>query len=150
MDKSNVKDEIRSAFEGVKLGDGIGLWEAQAIDDYETGVTQKRFREKDEKEDWTKFNKDQLQRCHSSLSFFDANGMRFHLPAYILASLDEKVDDPLFHLEQLDDDSLSRFSTFSKTQKLAVVTYLKWCLNQDDYKFDHPAIERALSEYWEK
>ena len=148
MDKNTVLNEIKSAFAGVALGPGIGLLEAQAIDDYESKEVQKINRVKDEKEDWNRLSYDELQRCHSSLSFFDAVGMRFHLPAYIIASLDNKVDDPIFHLTQLNDYTKSKLAVLNHAQRQAIVMYLNWCLGQEEYQSEHPAIQRALSEYW--
>ena len=150
MAKEDVIKEIKSAFSGVVLANGIGLWEAQAIDDYESQEVQNKNREKDEKDDWSLLSNDELQRCHSSLSFFDADGMRFHLPAYIVASMDNKVDDPIFHFTQLDDYAKSRLPTLNHAQKQAIVMYLNWCLEQEEYEFEHPAISRALSEYWKR
>ena len=150
MRKEDILNEIKAAFSDVALGNGIGLWEAQAIDDYETKEVQKNNREKDEKEDWSLLSYDELQRCHSSLSFFDANGMRFHLPAFIIASLDNKVDDPIFHLTQLDDYAKSKLTTLNHAQKQAIIRYLNWCLEQEEYDFENPAIRRALSEYWDR
>ncbi|WP_299402193.1 DUF6714 family protein [Acaryochloris sp. IP29b_bin.148] len=149
MDKDIVANHIRSAFAEVTLGEGIGLWQAQAIDDYETEAIQKRNRDKDEKEKWHRLSYEDLQRCHSSLSFFDAEGMRFHLPAYIVASLYNQVNDPLFHLTQLDDYAKSKLTALNTVQRQAIVMYLEWCLDRDEYEFDHPAIRMALSEYWQ-
>jgi len=149
MDRVSVEKEITSAFLGVSLGAGIGLWEAQAIDDYETKEIQNKSRERDKKQDWRLLEYGDLQRCHSSLSFFDADGMRFHLPAFIIGSIRNEVDDPLFHLIQLDEYSISKLQTLSNIQRKSVVMYLEWCLENDDYKFDHPSIRMALNEYWE-
>ena len=41
MDKDGLINGIEKAFSNAKLGDGIGLWEAQAIDDYESEEVQK-------------------------------------------------------------------------------------------------------------
>lgn len=150
MNKEDVKREIKSAFTDVVLGDGTGLGEAQAMDNYEPEEVQKVFREKDEKENWMRLTYSDLQRCHSSLSFFDAEGMRFHLPAYILASLEDRVDDPIFHLTRLNDFAKSKLTALNQSQRKAIAAYLDWCLEQDEYEFEHQAIERALSEYWEK
>ncbi|MGR3273783.1 DUF6714 family protein [Acaryochloris marina NIES-2412] len=148
MDKEIVVNNIKFAFAEVMLGAGIGLWEAQAIDDYATEEEQKRNRHKDEKEAWNRLNCEDLQRCHSSLSFFDAEGMKFHLPAYIVASLENNVDDPLFHLTQLDDYAKSKLIALNPEQRQAIVMYLEWCLEQEEYEFEYPVIRRALGEYW--
>ena len=140
---------IEDAFHEVRLGEGIGLWEAQAIDDYCTKAVQREQRARDEKEEWRRLEADTLQRCHSSLSFFDADGMRFHLPAYMIATLRrEPVDDPVFHLVGFDDYALSRFTTLNVSQKRAIAAFLEWCAEQEDYDFERPNIRRALKDTW--
>lgn len=148
MSKEQVIESIRKAFRDVKLGDGIGLWEAQAMDDYESEDVWRKKRETDEKDDWSSFPPDALQRCQSSLSFFDANGMKFHLPAFIIGSLKDEVDDPIFHLTQLDDYARSKLVTLDDEQRKAVASYLSWCLENEDFEYEHPVIQRALDEYW--
>jgi hypothetical protein len=68
---------IREAFAGVKLGGGVGLQQAQGFDDHEDEKTCARYRANDEKEDWSHIPAEELNRCNSSLCFFDAEGMRF-------------------------------------------------------------------------
>ena len=48
-------------------------------DDYEDAATCEALRLTDEKDDWSKIAVADLNQCYSSLSFFDAEGMRFHL-----------------------------------------------------------------------
>jgi len=148
MGKDHIIESIKTAFRDVKLGDGIGLWEAQAIDDYESEDVQRKKRENDEKDDWSLFTPDVLHRCHSSLYFFNANGMRFHLPAFIIESLKGEVDDPVFHLSQLDDYARSKLTILSDNQRKAVVKYMCWCLESEEFEYDHPVIQRAIDEYW--
>jgi len=149
MEAEKVIRIIESAFEGVRLGAGIGLWEAQAIDDYETESIQRKNRAKDEKDEWKNLKTEDLQRCHSSLSFFDADGMKFHLPAYIISTLKgEDVEDPVFHLVGLDEYALSRFTSLDSKQKGAVRTFLEWCSEQEEFEFEGPNITRALNEFW--
>lgn len=148
MNKASIEKEIRSAFRGVKLGDGIGLFEAQAIDDYQSDDIQKEQRKLDQKEAWNLITYSDLQRCHSSLCFFDADGMRFHLPAYIIGSLHEEVDDPIFHLSHLDEYAISKFASLNALQRSSIICYLEWCLEEDEYEFENPSIKSALDEYW--
>jgi hypothetical protein len=82
-----VAERIRNAFSGVTLGQGVGLRQAQGIDGYEEETAIADYRQSDEKENWSRIPPDALNECQSSLSFFDAEGMRFHLPAYLLADL---------------------------------------------------------------
>lgn len=78
---------ISEAFAGVRLGKGVGLEEGQAIDGYADEETRARYRARDEKEDWSRIPAKRLIDWSSSLSFFDPAGMRFHLPAFLMADL---------------------------------------------------------------
>lgn len=146
-DKEKIKRLIVATFKGVSLKDGIGLWQAQAIDDYEVKETQQQARARDELEEWAKIPGEDLVYCYSSLSFFDAKGMRFHLPAYMLRELEQgDCESVVFHLSQFADDP--KFSLLNSQQKYAVRVFLEWCLTQDDYHYERPHIERALEKVW--
>jgi hypothetical protein len=148
--KNQIIEIVETAFSGVTLGEGIGLFEAQALDDYETEEVQKQRRKDDEKINWKSTPYDVLHNCHSSLSFFDADGMRFHLPAYIIGSIKGEVDNPIFHLTDMGSYMESRLVSLNVEQYKAIVEYLTWCLTQDEYSFYFPNITRAIDEFWEK
>ena len=148
--KAQIIAEIEMAFSGVVLGEGIGLFEGQALDDYDSEEVQKKQRVKDEKINWNTIPYDILQRCRSSLSFFDADGMRFHLPAYLIGSIKGKVDDPIFQLTHMDRHFESRMASLNKLQKKCIIEYLNWCLAQEEYQFNHEDIVKALDEFWRK
>lgn len=86
-DKSRLIEAITNAFDSVVLGNGVGLYQVQAQDDYKTKLEEQAARLKDEKSDWRLISAEELNKCNSSLSFFDAEGMGFHLPAYLIADL---------------------------------------------------------------
>ncbi len=92
--------KIHHVFDGVTLEDGIGLHEGQGLDDYATPEECKKLREKDEKLDWKKVQVLDLYQCNTSLSFFDAKGMRFHLAPFLLRALNvyQKEEEMLIHL----------------------------------------------------
>ena len=143
-----LKDQIVAAFGDVELGQGIGLYQAQAIDDYETEELQQRYRESDEKKDWINIPHEELQRCNSSLSFFDAEGMRFHLPAFIITSIEDKVDNCIFYLTQNSEFVKSKFVVFNELQRQCIRSYLSWCLLQEEYEFYRDDIKSALTSIW--
>jgi hypothetical protein len=139
---------ISEAFRGVTLGDGVGLLQAQGLDDYEDEATCAAFREGDEKEDWRVIATADLNRCNSSLSFFDAAGMRFHLPAYMIAELRGEYGFGMaFSLTQVGDFE-RYYSALNSQQRHAVRQFLLFLLNDPDYDFDRAHIERALNDYW--
>jgi hypothetical protein len=149
LEYKHVEQLIRAAFEGVTLGRGVGLWQGQALDDYadEAAIAEHRLR--DEKEDWTRLTIEDLNRCHSSLSFFDADGMRFHLPAFLLAELEGTLSNGvLFYLTNLDDYGRSHFRSLTDAQRAAVRQFLLLFKDDSDFTFERPDIERALNEFW--
>jgi hypothetical protein len=139
---------IREAFAGVKLGSGIGLQEAQGVDDYEEAETCARYRASDEKDDWSRIQVSDLNCCNSSLSFFDAEGMRFHLPAFLIADLQGTYDFGMAFCLTQSHDYDHYFRLLSDTQRRAVREYLLHIATDPDYEFERPHVIRALNEYW--
>jgi hypothetical protein len=136
-DKDRVLDLVRSAFRGVTLGNGVGLRQGQGLDDYADDRTLAAYRAQDEKNDWSAIPVADLDRCYSSLSFFDAEGMRFHLPAYLVADLEDNLQtaDVLFHLVSTAQGTESRFNTLSVAQREAVRQFLLMHLSDQDRQF---------------
>jgi len=96
--REQLTQQINDSFQNVRLDDGIGLWEAQGLDDRLTSQECRKLRVKDEKENWKNIPLIDLYRCSSSLSFFDAKGIRFHLPILLLFAIGffEKEQKDLF------------------------------------------------------
>lgn len=131
------------------MGNGIGLKEANGLDDYADKETLACYRLTDEKEDWQAISVDALNSYYCGLSFFDAEGLSFHLPAFLLAELrDEYKFSLIFTLTYLDEHSKQKFSLLNGVQRQAVKKFLEWAMDDDDYKFDREKIIEALSYYW--
>jgi len=147
---SEIEALIRDAFRDVTLGDGIGLYEARGMDDYADPRRLAKLRVADEKEDWQSISARALNDCAVSLSFFDEAGMRFHLPAFLIASLqldeDATVDfDLFFHLiEAMDPRAECSFLTVD--QKYAVRQFL--LLFDPDITSDRHALAHGLATRW--
>jgi hypothetical protein len=123
---------IREAFSGVRLGNGIGLREAHGLDDHEDAQACATYRANDEKDDWSRISIDELNACYSSLSFFDAAGMRFHLPAFLIADLNGGyLQDMSFQLAFLNDYSIAQYALLSPAQRKAVSAYLQFMLEDE-------------------
>ena len=144
-----VSQMIEKAFLGVKLGNGIGLRQALGLDDYADEVTCAAYRLEDEKDDWRLIASEDLCACSSSLSFFDAEGMRFHLPAFLIADLRGEygmgMDFPLTHQATADHPT---FSLLSPQQRLSVRMYLLHILHDPNYALSRDDILHALEHYW--
>jgi hypothetical protein len=148
LNEKRVADLIKHAFQGVELGDGIGLWQAQGLDDYADAKTLKKYRDKDEKHDWSRISVVDIKRCHSSLSFFDAEGMRFHLPAFLIAQLEGATGfDVLFSLTFFSYDNMDCYKLLDATQRNSVREYLLLEYDSEN-EMSAPLIKEALEKYW--
>lgn len=140
---------INSAFSKVELGNGIGLYEAQIIDDHGSVDARKAARDRDEKVNWRLISAVDLNRCNSSLSFFDAEGMRFHLPAYLIAEIKGEYNfDAVLCLIDISDYRRSQFVLLNNVQKGAVRCVLKYIMDQKDGWIFADEIKGALTNYW--
>jgi hypothetical protein len=140
--------ETHKAFADVTLGSGIGLLEANGLDDYATEQKLAEYRASDEKQDWRSIPIERLNKCSSSLSFFDAEGMRFHLPAFLIADLRDIYDFDLIY--NLTQSTLieSQCALLSKEQREVVRKYLELAAQEEEFERDHDHIRRALESYW--
>ncbi len=128
--KEKVIAQIREAFRGVTLGNGVGLFEGDASDTGASRSMLKPIREKDEKDNWERISVEDLNNCRDSLYFMDAEGMRFHLPACMIAELEGTYHhDIAFHLTDLDDHAKSKLAALSKEQREAVHEFLSYTRN---------------------
>lgn len=168
MTKEKLIAEIRLSFNHVKLDKGVGLWEGQGLDDHANENEILKFRATDERDNWDAIPYKDLSRCHSSLSFFDAKGMRFHLPKFmILDIIEEEIyeeqgirsPDIVFALgHNLDKEyQKDRFSLLDRHQVETIIHYLEYKLEiaiaaDKEHLTDHDLIEltRILNEWKQK
>lgn len=142
--------EIERAFASVTLEDGVSIREADVIDDYGSLEDRQKARSRDELKDWRRIPDDLLEHFHWSLSFFDAKGMRFHLPAYMAFAVRLYLRPvPDFYpwiIYSLDSDGDS-FALLSKPQKAAVRRFLTFFAAVGDNSVSRNA-RCALGRSW--
>lgn len=145
-----LEQEIRNAFSGVVLDDGVGLTEGLEIDSYASAEDRAAARANDEKLDWSSIPPELLNGAATSLAFFDAKGMRFHLPAYLIADLQGTLDQDIrFHLNTRGLDK--RFSMLTESQKVAVRHYLELQLEllpEWNLQFEESMIRDSINGFW--
>lgn len=145
--KEQLINDIETAFARVTLGKGIGLSEANAIDDYASEEEIQRCKAQDERLNWHKIPVDDLNQYNVALAFFDAEGMRFHLPAFLIADLKgEYRFDLEFSFLHLTDYTLSQFSLLNEEQKRVVYHYLLW-KDENDLIFNKEELTKSLN-FW--
>lgn len=97
MDKKELLNDIQKSFSDVALEDGIGIWEAVAIDNYLVGNEYKLLKSKDERFEWNKITFDNTLQFEWSFPFWDAKGTTFILPKVLQLALmlEEENDDQI-------------------------------------------------------
>ena len=148
-----VVDRIGRAFSGVRLDDGVSLREADVLDDYGTEAERKKARGLDELQSWQMISEDLIAHYHWCLPFFDAKGMRFHLPAYMRFALrhyrtsdSSSIDSTIYALGRDDD----RYSLLTAPQRAAVRHFLKFMAYNGGNHVDTDGARRALTDVWMK
>lgn len=160
--KEYVLQLIHKAFEEVELEDGVSLHETIKIDNYGyTNETLESQIKADERNNWKKLIDDpDLAKIHGNggLSFYDAKGLRFHLPAYLCLMIKNPGEDIadicaslMFHLVDLDKYNRERFSILTPQQRKAVkvfLTYIRYNTGVSTNESGSKEIEKVIREYW--
>jgi len=161
---------IEQAFKCVEPGDGIGLHESVVIDDRGGPEGRRAVRSLDEKHDWRKLIDDpELRRPNvngitgGGMCFFDAEGIRFYLPAYLsVVVMDPEgeqdggsiIGDLLIHLtspqfkEYNQQHRFTALNTFQRSCVAEVLRYLRDVYDIPSNEWRVWDIERAIEDYW--
>lgn len=139
MKKAELVVDIENAFKGISLENGIGLYEAEAIDSYssERKTLQARSKDRESWEKWTDIPTNVIEMFYSALCFVDIEGMRFLLPAFMKYAIENyessasaSVDSPIYALlnspvfvESHIDDYFSpmQYAVFAKFLRFMVI-----------------------------
>lgn len=149
VNKVELISKINEAFKDEVLGDGIGLSEANAMDDYKDKAFIEECKRNDERLNWEAISAESLNKYYCSLSYFDAKGMRFHLPAFMNAEIKGEYRWGMaFALTHLSDYTKSQFELLNAKQKEAIKLFLEYLLENPDYEFEKDSIISAIENYW--
>ena len=147
-----VIDQIERAFSNVTLEAGVSLHEADVIDDYGSDDERKKARAGDEKEDWQHISEEDIARYQHVLCFMDAEGLRFHWPAWMVFTLRRyktsdslSTDSVIYSICRSAADHNTR-ALLSEEQRNAIIGFLEACLDLGDW-LDVDQIPDAL-EAW--
>lgn len=137
--------EISTAFANTHLGDGVGLFQATGLDDYASDEELQQLRARDEKIDWRLISYADLERCYAAPSFFDAQGFVFHLPAFLIAELNDRHPfgfiDRLFRTEEHPEGWCQ---LLTEKQRRAIISALKLIREHPNYEHDRNEIDLAI------
>lgn len=132
--REKLKTTIETAFSGVSLRDGVSLNETVIIDNYGTADERAVARGTDPSEDWhALMTLPELRTINGvgGVHFFDAEGLRFHMPAYLHLALDEYEEadsmDGFMDVLLVDDlEADGRLTILSSAQRRCVLAVLEF------------------------
>lgn len=154
--------DIEVVFDGISRADGITLHEAKAIDRYASVDELERARAKDCESRWQDVPDEAIEGGGDSLTHFDAEGLRYYLPAYmrwILRSGTQSESNSsrytIYTLTpsiELRDYFEERIALFSHVECGVICRFLRFVLEHGNgefrYNFDVSAAREALRSHW--
>jgi len=158
--RRTVENEIRMAFRGVTLGQGIILRKAQFADgsrDAARNANSASPAHGEITDDWSRVPLDELES--ESIAHLDALGFRYYIPALMLSVLDHyessrmRVIGTLTGLYPKKDSGweyhMHRYSLLNPVQKTAIARFLAALPKLVELDFeDQKIVPRALHNYW--
>lgn len=150
--RAAVIAEIRTAFEAVRLGDGVTLHQARALDDYAGAEAAAAARANDTETFWWDVPDEKLRYFDDVLNFLDEKGWVFYIPAFltwVLRHLDDE-DDRHSGLKSMTIYSITMQPEHSRlldaAQARSVCRFLQF-LAQHEEGWREEALE-ALEQCW--
>jgi|ERR1700756_1064490 hypothetical protein len=152
-----VETEIRTAFRGVMLGQGISLRQARFADRFQDVPPHLRMGEITD--DWSLIPMDELESESDGIAHLDALGFRYYIPALMLSVLNHhesssmRVIGTLGGLYPKKDNSweyhIHRYSLLDPAQKTAIARFLAALPKLVELGFEEQKIvPRSLRNYW--
>jgi hypothetical protein len=107
---------------------------------------------------WRDISREALRYHHDDLPSLSRAGLRYYLPAYLLAALDEPgvPEFILYELTPFDERAgqplhsylVSRFSDFSDSEKRAIRAFLELIREERADSYFRDKMEPAMRQYW--
>lgn len=161
---SELIAEIEAAFDGVARDDGTTLHEAIAIDDWKSLEEQLAARGLDTELRWQEVPQKDILECASALSFLDAKGFRYYLPAFMVCGLRgwetitigildsceyHLLHEPQTSLRKSEPSSIAAKYSFTDAQCKVIADFLRFQVGEDDVSTTQPATTLRAVKKWE-
>ena len=149
---------ITAAFADVQRGNGISLHEAVAIDRYAMPEERMSGRKQDTESCWQDVPAQDIEDNYPVLTYMDAEGFRYYLPAFMVWSLKNyqtsasvSTEAPIYELDVSGEEDkrkrkIDQFRLFSEEQRVAACRFLRFMSEQT--AADASMAQPALDGYW--
>jgi hypothetical protein len=133
-------EQIRQAFDGVRLDDGISLNMTEYNDSSGCMPEFKVKAQNDERDDWAVIPDETLEQFTVTFSFTDLKGFRFYIPAYMIWAIrNHRTSDSIisdFTIYAIDPShhlfkTISFLKWFTAAQVSAMKAFLEYAVEND-------------------
>lgn len=152
-ERDAIVESIRKAFHGVKLDGGVTLAQARLMDQFGRGDVASAMASAG-LSDWTAVSDDEISDS-PVLSFLDAKGLRFHLPAFMswtLRNYDRSgsgsVTFTIYAFLRPPDDEV--FNLLDKAQRGVICQFLRFFAQVWEYGDAHSAQIALSRRGWDR
>ena len=150
--------EIHAAFGQARLGDGLSLHQAWAMELLQPPEDVLAARALDTEQRWQDIPDDKVEEFHFALTFMDPEGLRFHLPRFMVFSLEHPgLDSPAvdaavyacdFGDESMEQEVLKQFNAMSRRQMRMIAKFLMHVAEASDEHYDTMVAAIAVDAFW--
>jgi len=166
MNVEELKSVIRKVFHGVKLEDGVSLKQGEICDNYGkdnngrevTKIEYLNIPKSEITDNWESLTLEYLDQ-YPTLSYQDAKGFRYYIPAFLLSLLSfydsgssrsiGTLSSLYPEMGQLFEYHMSQYSLLNPEQRQAIALYLREFPNLVSLKGeDVKVVNRAFENYW--
>ncbi|WP_309499157.1 DUF6714 family protein [Sulfurovum sp.] len=155
MDKEQLIQEIETAFKGVELKDGIGIYEA---DEIYVGSSPKIIQKGNNKDrmwwkSWTEIADKYIASYSSVMELMDSQGIKWALPAYMIYIINHykdgslSVDTTIYTIEE-GAQGHDKLDLYTVEQKRVVAKFLQHMLSIGEVWVDVDSAQAALEKKW--
>ncbi|MEM8779523.1 MAG: DUF6714 family protein [Cyanobacteria bacterium P01_G01_bin.49] len=158
MDRVKLISDIEAAFKGVSLDGGIGIYEAEVIDDYGDEEERNKAKIKDSTSwvKWEEIPKEILKRYYTTFCFVDSKGFKFLIPAYMRFTLkyceiddSASIDATIYALQPSNYNFDGFAQLLNKKQKKVISRFLEYLiLEVGENWVDTDVALLAYEAYW--
>lgn len=151
-----MANQIQEAFGDVRLGEGLSLHQAQALDHMELPEAVRRARRLDTEQRWQDVPDAKVEQFHYALTYLDPEGLRFYLPRFMIFSLQHPgldspaVDAAVYACDFGDDQEevLAQFNVMSRRQMRVTSNFLAFIAESKDEDYDTLVAAVVLESFW--
>ena len=155
MDETQLIEEIKTAFEGVLLKDGIGINQADRIELKQRDVLIQKGRNLDRMwwTEWTDIEDKYMASYSDVMDYMDSAGLKWALPAYMTYIIKHykkgsfSVDSTIYVLEA-GGLGVDKIDLYTDAQRKVIAKFLTFMVGAGKEWVDVESAQNALDKVW--